>query len=98
MDLTTLSQNREGTPAGEPAGERQTRDGSDLVTAAGQLPWPPAGSYLAASGQFHVAVVITGRASPGSARTSRVVHPFSGIAFLPLATIRRRRQPDTSRM
>jgi hypothetical protein len=28
-----------------------------LVAAAGQFSWPPAGSYLAVSGQFLVAVV-----------------------------------------
>src|SRR5690242_11592486 len=37
---------------------------ADLVAAAGQFSWPPAGSYLAVSGQFLVAVVSRPRRRP----------------------------------
>ena len=56
MDLAPLSQDREETPAGEPAGNGKSCR-ADLVAAAGQFSWPPAGSYLAVSGQFLVTVV-----------------------------------------
>jgi hypothetical protein len=56
----------EGTPAAEPAGNgRSCR--ADLVAVAGQFSWPPAGSYLAASGQFLVAAV-SGRRSRSQRR------------------------------
>ena len=56
MELAPLSQDREGTPAAQPAGNGQSCR-ADLMAATGQIRCPPAGSYLAVSGQFLVAAV-----------------------------------------
>ena len=56
MDLAPLSQDREGPP---PRNRRGTARScrADLMAAAGQFSWPPAGSYLTVYGQFLVAAV-----------------------------------------
>src|SRR6266487_1319963 len=63
--LAPLSQAGKGPPPGNRQGTVKSCR-ADLVTAAGQFPWPPAGSYLAVCGQFLAAVVSQGRdATPG---------------------------------
>ncbi len=54
--MAPLSQAGEGTPAGDAAGNGQTCR-ADLMAAAGQFSCPPAGSFMAISGQFLVAAV-----------------------------------------
>src|SRR6266536_3189293 len=54
--LAPLSQAGKGPPPGNRQGTVKSCR-ADLVTAAGQFPWPPAGSYLAVCGQFLAAVV-----------------------------------------